>query len=99
MRSIAIQRLPIFHGVVQYTEMVSANTSLNGRASCALERIGPMDPVNGMSGEGMTHSTVDRVEDQTGASRLSEQASEPFEATILHLDQSTAEEIFRLATR
>jgi hypothetical protein len=47
----------------------------------------------------MAHAIVERVEDQAGASGLTDQATEPFEATIVRLDQSAAEEIFRLATR
>lgn len=58
-----------------------------------------MEPVNGMSGERIAHAAAESVEDKAGASRLTDQVPEPFEATIVRLDQSTAEEIFRLATR
>lgn len=58
-----------------------------------------MEPVNGMSGERIAHGVAERVEEPANASGLTEQAPEPFEATIVRLDQSAAEEIFRLATR
>ena len=58
-----------------------------------------MEPVNGPSGERMAHAIVERVVYQAGASGLTDQATEPFEATIVRLDQSAAEEIFRMATR
>lgn len=58
-----------------------------------------MEPANGSSGERLAHAVAECAEDQAGASRLTEQAPEPFVATIVRLDQSTAEEIFRLATR
>jgi hypothetical protein len=58
-----------------------------------------MEPFNGPSGERMAHAIAERVEDQERASGLADQASEPFEATIVRLDQATAEEIFRMATR
>lgn len=58
-----------------------------------------MEPINGPSGERMAHAIVDRVENRVDASGLADQPPEPFEATIVRLDQSAAEEIFRLATR
>ncbi len=58
-----------------------------------------MEPVNGMSGERIAHGVAERAEEPGNQSGLNDQAPEPFEATIVRLDQSTAEEIFRLATR
>lgn len=59
-----------------------------------------MEPANGPSGERLTRAGADRTEErQVSASGLPEQAPEPFTATIVRLDQSAAEEIFRLAMR
>ena len=58
-----------------------------------------MEPVNRPSGEWIARPNAEGAEEQIGASALPDQASEPFEARIVRLDQSAAEEIFRLATR
>jgi hypothetical protein len=58
-----------------------------------------MEPVNGPSGERLARAITEHTEDQNGATGFAEQKPEPFEATIVRLDQSAAEEIFRLATR
>lgn len=58
-----------------------------------------MEPINGMSGERSAHTITERVEDQASSTGLNDYTPEPFEATIVRLDQSAAEEIFRLATR
>lgn len=51
-----------------------------------------------MSGERSAHAITERVEDKAGSTGLNDYTPEPFEATIVRLDQSAAEEIFRLAT-
>ncbi len=58
-----------------------------------------MEPVNGMSGDQSAHATAEHEEDQAGASGLNDQTPEPFEASIVRLDQAAAEEIFRRAIR
>jgi hypothetical protein len=57
----------------------------------------PMEPVNGSAGERIGTATVERADEQVGVVGLNEPSPEPFEATIVRLDQSAAEEIFRLA--
>ena len=58
-----------------------------------------MEPVSGVSGERTGLTTLDRADEAAGVTGPGDPAFEPFEATIVRLDQSTAEEIFRLAAR
>lgn len=58
-----------------------------------------MEPVNSAPSERTPNAIAERAGELSAGSDLSDQAPEPFEATIVRLDQSTAEELFRLATR
>lgn len=60
---------------------------------------GYMDPVNGASSERTSHTAAELADETETNAGLADQVPEPFEATIVRLDQSTAEELFRLATR
>lgn len=68
-----------------------------GRAVRACERNGLLEPSKWTSGDSLTPVAPDNSEER-GAETV-DQPSERFEATIVRLDQSAAEEIFRLATR
>lgn len=57
-----------------------------------------MEPVNSATGELTPYTIAERADEAATGAGQNDQIPEPFEATIVRLDQSTAEELFRLAT-
>lgn len=57
----------------------------------------PLESIIPLSGERSTQSRVRPFENRSLTAEFPSSPSEPFEAHILHMDQSSAEEIFRLA--
>ncbi len=56
-----------------------------------------MEPVNVSSNAQLTLTTAEQPETGAGASDNAEQGNESFVATIIRLDQSAAEQLFRAA--
>lgn len=56
-----------------------------------------MEPVTAPTNAQLTHTATEHLENNARTVEVAEEATEPFIATIVRLDQSAAEQLFRAA--